>query len=168
MNLARRSNVNAHRPVSRDAKALRSGARLCERAPLRKAFASRITKSAHWLLVPALFTLAADGPNGSRPKADANILRQTAMNSGGSVERGKAMFAAESTKCAACHKVGGKGGDVGPDLSQIGGKFDRTHLIESILDPSAEITQGYYATVVTTKAGRSLTGIVKTESATAV
>lgn len=67
-----------------------------------------------------------------------------------------------------CHKVGGQGGDVGPDLSQVGGKLDRTHLIESILDPSAEIPQGYHATVIETRAGRILTGIVKAESATAV
>ena len=60
------------------------------------------------------------------------------------------------------------GGDVGPDLSQIGGKFDRTHLIESILDPSSEIVQGFQATIVETKSGRSIIGIVKSESETAV
>src|SRR5262249_48318677 len=60
------------------------------------------------------------------------------------------------------------GGDVGPDLSQIGGKFDRTHLIESILDPSAEIQQGYQATTIEVKSGRVLTGIVKSESAAAL
>src|SRR5262249_49492868 len=70
--------------------------------------------------------------------------------------------------CASCHKVHGQGGDVGPDLSQVGGKFDRTHLIESILDPSVEITQGYHATIIETKSGRLLTGLVKSESATAI
>src|SRR5262249_20062058 len=73
-----------------------------------------------------------------------------------------------AAKCASCHKVHGQGGDVGPDLSQVGGKFDRTHLIESILDPSAEILQGYQATILTTKSGRVFTGIVQSESAAAI
>jgi putative heme-binding domain-containing protein len=110
-------------------------------------------------------TIAADGPT---VKADANVLRQAAMNNGGNPGRGKIIFLSAKSQCAPCHKVQGQGGDVGPDLSQIGGKFDRTHLIESILDPSAEILQGYQATVIEDKSGRVWKGIVKSESATAV
>lgn len=102
------------------------------------------------------------------PKADADALRREAMNRGGDPKHGKAIFLAQTAKCATCHKVHGQGGDIGPDLSQIGGKFDRTHLIESILDPSAEILQGYHATILTTKSGRILSGIVKSESSTAI
>jgi putative heme-binding domain-containing protein len=97
-------------------------------------------------------------------KADLNVLRQAAMNRDGNPQRGKALFASAKTKCATCHKVRGEGGEIGPDLSLIGGKFDRTHLIESTLDPSAEILQGYHATILETKAGRIVTGIVKSES----
>ena len=104
----------------------------------------------------------------ARPKTDPNALRQAAMNDGGDAKRGKTVYLSASAKCTICHKVQGQGGDVGPDLSQIGGKFDRTHLIESILDPSAEILQGYHATVIETKAGRTVTGIVKSETAKAV
>jgi putative heme-binding domain-containing protein len=100
--------------------------------------------------------------------SDPNALRQAAMNASGDPKRGKAIYLSAAAQCALCHKVHGQGGDVGPDLSQIGGKFDRTHLIESILDPSAEIPQGYHATIVITTAGRVLTGIVKSESSTAV
>ncbi len=101
-------------------------------------------------------------------QVDLDALRRAAANNGGDPKRGKAVYASAKTKCANCHKVHGQGGDVGPDLSQIGGKFDRTHLSESILDPSAEITQGYHGTILQTKAGRSLTGIVKAESPTTV
>src|SRR5205823_5731031 len=93
---------------------------------------------------------------------------QAAMNDGGNPDRGKKIFLSAKAQCTPCHKVHGQGGDVGPDLSQIGGKFDRTHLVESILDPSAEILQGYQATIIECKSGRVLTGIVKLESATAV
>jgi putative heme-binding domain-containing protein len=107
-----------------------------------------------------------DAAGGLKSKLD--MLRQTAMNSGGNPNRGMAIFTSQAAKCAVCHKVNGQGGDVGPDLSQVGGKFDRTHLIESILDPSAQIPEGFHATTIATSAGRFVTGIVKSESATEV
>lgn len=99
-----------------------------------------------------------------RGRTDADALRRAAMNTGGDAKRGRAIFFSELTKCSSCHRVQGQGGEVGPDLSQIGGKFDRAHLIESILDPSAEILQGYHTTVLETKAGRIYNGIVKSET----
>jgi putative heme-binding domain-containing protein len=101
-------------------------------------------------------------------KEKPDNLRQAAMNNGGKADRGKGIFASDRARCDACHKVNGQGGELGPDLSQIGGKFDRTHLIESILDPSAEILQGYQTWVIRTTAERTLTGIIKSESATTV
>jgi|GEM_PF-3196239 len=120
------------------------------------------------LLVSFTGINAGDGPAGRTPNTDPQVLRRVAMNSGGNAKRGKAVFAAATAQCALCHKVHGQGGDVGPDLSQIGGKFDRTHLIESILNPSAEILQGYQSTLIETKSGRVFTGIVKSESAETV
>jgi len=111
---------------------------------------------------------AGDAKAGKQTKSDPQVLRRTAMNNGGDATRGKAVFASAAAKCSVCHRVRGQGGDVGPDLSQIGGKFDRTHLIESILDPSTEILQGYRSTIIETKAGRVITGIIKTESPSAV
>jgi putative heme-binding domain-containing protein len=111
---------------------------------------------------------AGQEPGKPGAKADPNALRQAAMNMGGDANRGKAIYLSKPAKCASCHKVHGQGNDVGPDLSQVGGKLDLTHLIESILDPSAEIPQGYHATVIETKAGQVLTGIVKSESGTVV
>jgi putative heme-binding domain-containing protein len=132
--------------------------------------------SARWHLLLFLWESAALAADPSQtghkkagaPKTNPEALRSAAMNNGGNPQRGKVLFNSSTLKCATCHKVHGTGGEVGPELSQVGGKFDRTHLIESILDPSAEITQGYHATVIETKAGRVLTGIVKVDSATAL
>src|SRR5262249_17916617 len=111
---------------------------------------------------------AANSGFGQLPVAPAQpdrfALRQAAMNNGGDPKRGRAIYLSAAAQCAVCHKVLGHGGDLGPDLSQIRGKFDRTHLIESILDPSVEILQGYHATIIETKSGRIFTGIVKSES----
>src|SRR5262249_43380553 len=83
-------------------------------------------------------------PRSGRARADHDALRGAAMNDGGDAKRGQAIYLSAAAQCAACHKAHGQGGDLGPDLSQVGGKLDRTHLIESILDPSAEILQGYH------------------------
>src|SRR5262249_44705214 len=105
---------------------------------------------------------------GAAPKADHGQLREAATNTGGNAKRGAAIFASATARCAVCHKVHGQGGDVGPDLSQIGGKLDRTHLIESILDPSGQIPEGFHTTIIATTAGRVFTGVVRSESATMV
>jgi putative heme-binding domain-containing protein len=101
-------------------------------------------------------------------KMDSGALRQAAMNNTGKPERGRTIFASATAQCAACHKVNGQGGEIGPGLSQIGGKYDRPHLIGSILDPSSEIVQGYQSSIIETKAGRIITGIVKSESKTTI
>lgn len=89
-------------------------------------------------------------------------LEAFALTNAGDAKRGEKLYKAEErTKCAICHKVGGQGGDMGPDLSSIGGKFDRPHLIESLLQPSAQIVEGYRSSTVLTKDGQVLSGIVK-------
>lgn len=45
--------------------------------------------------------------------------------------------------CIACHKVAGQGGVVGPDLTTIGAARDREYLRRSILDPAADIPEGF-------------------------
>lgn len=45
--------------------------------------------------------------------------------------------------CGACHKVAQFDGALGPDLSHIGRTRDVNHLRRSILNPNAEITEGY-------------------------
>ena len=84
----------------------------------------------------------------------------------GDAARGRALFAdPKRLACARCHRVRGEGGEVGPDLSDIAGKFPRDLLIESVLEPSRQIVEGYRPTIVATVDGRVLTGIVKGESA---
>ena len=42
-------------------------------------------------------------------------------------------------QCKTCHRIGGKGTEVGPDLDGIGKKYDRAQILENILDPSKQI-----------------------------
>ena len=52
----------------------------------------------------------------------------------GDAKRGRNVFAddAKGAGCLRCHRVRKEGGEVGPDLSDVGGKFRRAYLIESV------------------------------------
>ena len=45
--------------------------------------------------------------------------------------------------CGACHKIAQFEGALGPDLSHIGSTRDANNLRQSILNPMAEITEGF-------------------------
>ena len=65
--------------------------------------------------------------------------------------------AAFMQRCGACHKLFFKGGNVGPDLTA----YQRDNLgtlLPSIVNPSAEIREGYQYYTVETKDGRALSG----------
>ena len=79
----------------------------------------------------------------------------------GDAARGKSVFfATAGVQCRNCHKVGGEGSDVGPDLTTIGKKYDRAQILESILEPSKLIEPKYVTYLAETKDGRVWSGIV--------
>lgn len=82
--------------------------------------------------------------------------------------RGEAIFRQNSAaQCMTCHKVKGKGGDVGPALNTIGAKYDRGQLLETIMQPSKAISPDYVSYNVETQDGRLLGGLLvkKTDDA---
>lgn len=62
----------------------------------------------------------------------------------GDPRRGEDLFFNSPTAaCAACHRVNGKGGDVGPILDGIAVRGDREYILESLMDPNARFAQGF-------------------------
>lgn len=45
--------------------------------------------------------------------------------------------------CLACHVLGGEGAEVGPSFDDIGSRRDAAHIRRSIVEPDAEIAEGY-------------------------
>ena len=76
-------------------------------------------------------------------------------------EQGKAMFAA--SRCISCHSMRGEGGNVGPDLTQLGTRFTAKDMLESIILPSKVVSDQYAATIFTLKDGSSVLGRVTNE-----
>jgi putative membrane-bound dehydrogenase-like protein len=66
--------------------------------------------------------------------------------------------------CATCHTLFGEGTKIGPDLTGSQ-RANPEYVLTKVLDPSAVVAQDYQVTVVTTKGGRTLTGLVKEEDA---
>ncbi len=110
------------------------------------------------------FDLTAAEPSHEVTPETRQRFEQAAMTQAGNAKKGRVLFLDEKrTRCAICHQVNGKGGKVGPDLSRIGGKFDRPHLIESLLHPSQQIVEGYRSSTILTTSGKLLAGIIKEE-----
>ena len=64
------------------------------------------------------------------------------------------------THCANCHKLGSQGKAVGPDLTGIAMKFNKSELLDAIINPSAAIVFGYEPWIVNTTDGQSLYGFL--------
>ena len=62
-------------------------------------------------------------------------------------------------RCAACHKLFYKGGNVGPDLTPYQ-RDNLDTLLLSVISPSIEIREGFEYTALVTADGRILTGFV--------
>src|SRR5262249_31097969 len=61
--------------------------------------------------------------------------------------------------CFRCHRVEGRGQEVGPDLSTIG-RSERRHIVESILQPSALVAPHYQVWQIETDDGKVRTGML--------
>ena len=83
----------------------------------------------------------------------------------GNIERGRELFfKAAGLQCAACHRVQGTGSTLGPDLSEIGKKYTRAQILESILEPSKSIEPKYASYVVETNDGKVVTGLLASKT----
>ena len=86
----------------------------------------------------------------------------------GSAERGRQIYQRTAMACTTCHLVNGKGGKLGPDLSTVGSYMTPESLLESLLNPSTDIKQGYETVVVTRKDQTVVSGLLQRKTDTSV
>jgi len=79
--------------------------------------------------------------------------------------RGGELFA--SLRCADCHRMRGKGGAIGPDLTQLGTRFSVRDMLEAIIEPSKAISDQYASKVFQMRDGTKILGRLMGESGTA-
>ena len=79
--------------------------------------------------------------------------------------RGKEYFFDEArSQCSKCHRVGQRGGQVGPALGDIGKRQSPMQIFESIVEPSRIIEAKYQTHIVVTDDGQSVSGLLVSES----
>jgi uncharacterized repeat protein (TIGR03806 family) len=100
------------------------------------------------------------------PRLGTNIDPAKLLARVGNVERGRELFFnASAVNCQTCHQIGGKGREVGPDLSHVGKKYNPAQILENVLDPSKTIEQKYIVYAVQTADGKTYSGIVAERNA---
>ncbi len=82
----------------------------------------------------------------------------------GDLARGKTIAERAESSCVICHRVGDKGVDFGPALSEIGSKLPKEALFDSIINPNAGVSMGFETAQIQTKDGTVAIGIVRSET----
>jgi len=90
---------------------------------------------------------------------------RSALEGKGDAGKGKVVF---GKNCAGCHNLDRVGKDVGANLTAALGNKTPDALLVDLLDPSREVDPRYLQYVVTTLDGRTLTGVIAGETASAV
>ena len=120
----------------------------------------------------ALFQIIRDGISGTQmppSKLPAAQLWQLVAfvrslghveqtESAGDSKRGQQIYAGKGG-CVQCHSLSGRGGAIGPDLSDVGARLDRDKIVSVLLTPDASIPRDFMQVRLVTKDGRNLTGV---------
>jgi putative heme-binding domain-containing protein len=80
------------------------------------------------------------------------------------LRNGRAVYA---KTCGQCHVLFDSGGKVGPELTGSQ-RTNLDYVLENVADPNAAVARDYQMSIIDTKDGRTLTGIVTAENANAV
>jgi len=78
----------------------------------------------------------------------------------GDAAAGEAVFWGKAG-CGECHSIRGRGGKLGPDLTNAGATRPLPQLRQDIVDPDAAGVSGYQAVKVVLRSGASLSGVAR-------
>ncbi|MEL0095175.1 MAG: PVC-type heme-binding CxxCH protein [Planctomycetaceae bacterium] len=87
------------------------------------------------------------------------------------VQRGQALFFANTgAGCHKCHRATEQdnGNGFGPNLAFLKSQKDVSHILESLLEPSAKIKEGFGTQLIITKDGKMISGILRNETEASV
>ena len=80
---------------------------------------------------------------------------------GGNSNAGRKVFHDfEATRCTRCHTLNNQGGNAGPILNGVGKRLQPDKLLESLIQPSATIAEGFGTTTVEMKGGALFAGVI--------
>jgi putative heme-binding domain-containing protein len=83
-------------------------------------------------------------------------LLEKGLKGGRDFERGQKMFGAAG--CFTCHQYNGVGGAIGPDLTQLAGRFSPRDVLEAVIEPSKAVSDQYAPIQITKTDGKKVIG----------
>ena len=89
-------------------------------------------------------------------KAEVNRLSTMLNDRSGDVYKGQKLF---RENCGKCHKLFIDGGDIGPDLTTYK-RDDIPTMVLNVINPNAEIREGFENYIIVTDEGRIITGLM--------
>ena len=102
----------------------------------------------------------SDTPAEEKPAADNLTAWDELLNVPGNAEAGRRLFFSQAgPRCGVCHQHSGRGGRIGPDLTNIAINNTREKLIASIVQPDLEIAPHYQPWLLVTDDGKTHTGL---------
>ena len=101
--------------------------------------------------------IAADVPPPTQQEV-AELVNEVIAK--GNAARGEKIFRRPDVSCMRCHSVSRAGGQVGPDLSAVGGSSPVDYVVNSILNPNLAVKEQYVTKVFALENGNVLTGVV--------
>ena len=96
-------------------------------------------------------------PDADGRKSIERLRAELADTTGADLPSGRAVF---QRLCASCHRLYGEGGQVGPDLTGSG-RSQLEYLLENVVTPNAVVAADFRMTVVETRDGRTLGGLLR-------
>ena len=87
-----------------------------------------------------------------------SLARTEAVKLTGDPARGKTIYEGKGA-CTTCHIVDGRGGNLGPELTNIGAQRSASYLREALIDPGAAVPEDFLVVTLVTKDGRRIRGI---------
>jgi putative membrane-bound dehydrogenase-like protein len=149
------------------ARILAAGHEKMSRALVKDLLATAQGKDGKNQVVEVLRT-AVGKPRGNGPPPKG-IAEQLKLHSGaekllGRLGQGRTLFEAQ---CAACHRVQGKGNEVGPDLTALT-DLSFSSLLTAIVDPNAALEDKFVMHTIKPSKGEELVGAIQSETSTAI
>jgi putative heme-binding domain-containing protein len=106
--------------------------------------------------------ILAAKPAGTRQQVVESFI--SALDLKGDVAHGRKIY---EERCISCHRLGGEGFALGPDLVTVK-NTGKEKILVNILDPNREVRPDYISYLVETKDDESTIGLIVNETATAV
>ncbi|MCY2936892.1 MAG: GDSL-type esterase/lipase family protein [Planctomycetota bacterium] len=110
-------------------------------------------------MIPHLQVLL--GKDQQPEEAKSKAMQAIVDTKGGEISKGRAVFL---RNCTACHKATNEGSEFGPILDKVASRLTPYKLVESMINPNAEVDKKYYATVLSTSDGKTINGLLLSET----